>query len=78
MGEGWWGGAESPGGILARAISMTHSGILYRLDISTFYVFLRPLKIYKNVGLPLSTITYIQYEISYFIKIQVKVFYIQI
>ena len=26
-----------PGGILAEAISMTHSGMLYRLDISTFY-----------------------------------------
>ena len=77
MGEGWWGGAESPGGILARAISMTRSGILYRLDISTFYIFLRP-KIYKNLGLLLSTIAYIQYEISFYIKIQVKVFYIQI
>ena len=48
MGEGWWGGAESliqgqlklhpfPGRNLAKAISMTNSGMLYRLDISTFY-----------------------------------------
>ena len=48
MGEGWQGEAESlsqdqlksdlfPGGILTEAISMTRSGILYRLNISTFY-----------------------------------------
>ena len=50
MGEEWWGGAESliqgqlkvhpfPAGILVEAISMTHSGMLYRLDISTFYFY---------------------------------------
>ena len=50
MGEEWWGEIESliqgwlklypfPGGILAEAINMTHSGMLYRLDISTFYFY---------------------------------------
>ena len=65
---------------------MTHSGMLYRLDISTSYfyeplpfqIFFHLQEIYKNVGLPLSNVTYIQYEISFFIKIQVKAFYIQI
>ena len=47
---------------------------LWTIAISDF----RPLEICKNLGLPLSTITYIQYEISFFTKIQVKVFYIQI
>ena len=28
-----------PGGILAKAIRMTHSGILHRVDISTFYFY---------------------------------------
>ena len=28
-----------PGGILAEAISMTHSVILYQMDISTFYFY---------------------------------------
>ena len=48
MGEEWWDGVESlpqgqlklhpfPGEILAKAISMTHSGMSYRLDISVFY-----------------------------------------
>ena len=115
MSEGWWGKAESfiqgqvkshpfPGGILAEAISMTHSGMLYRLDISAFYFF-EPLLLqlfvpwkFINLGLPLSTITLtvnsqvdnhfykhiyffsniIQYEISFLIKIHLKVFYIQI
>ena len=47
MGEGWWGGAESLikdqlkshpflAEILAEAISMTNSGMFYRLDILTF------------------------------------------
>ena len=49
-GERWLGGAESlildqlkphlfPAEILADVISMTHSGMLYRLDISTFYFY---------------------------------------
>ena len=50
-----------PVGILAEAISMAHSGILYRMDIYKFYFYavsdFRPLGIYKNLGLPLSTIT---------------------
>ena len=47
MGDEWWGTAESliqdqlksqlfSAGILAKAISMTHSDMLYRLNISTF------------------------------------------
>ena len=50
MGDGWWGVAESliqdqlklylfPVGILTEAISMTHSDMLYRVDISTFYFY---------------------------------------
>ena len=53
VGERWWGGEESliygqlmshlfPAGILAEAVSVTHSGMLYRLDICTFY-FHKPL-----------------------------------
>ena len=53
MGKGWLGETESliqgqlkshtvPGRILAKAMSMTHSDVLYRLDISTFY-FYKPL-----------------------------------
>ena len=76
MGEGWWGGAESliqgqlklhpfPGRNLAKAISMTNSGMLYRLDISTFYfdepllfqIFV-PWKFNKNLCPPLSAITF--------------------
>ena len=68
-----------PGVILAEAISMAHYGILHQLEIST--KFLRAvvvlhfclLEIYKNLGLPLSTITYIQYEIRFFVKILFKV-----
>ena len=58
-----------PAGILAKATSMTHSDMFYRLDISTFY-FYEPLllqiffpwkyiktSLYKN-WLPLSTITF--------------------
>ena len=103
MSEEWWDGVESfpqgqlkphpfPGGILAKAISMTHSGMLYRLDISVFYFMSHccfRFLLLGNLGLPLSTITYIQYEISFFIKIysmksvffitiHVKIFYIQI
>ena len=48
--RGSGGGAESfvqgqlklnffPDGILAKALCMTHSGMLYRLDISTFYFY---------------------------------------
>ena len=48
--EGWWGGTESliwgqlksrrfRAKILAEAISMTHSDMLYRLDISTFNLY---------------------------------------
>ena len=103
MDEEWWDGVESlpqgqlklhpfPGWILAKAISMTHFGMLYRLDISVFYFMshccFRFLSL-GNLGLPLSTVTYIQYEISFFIKIynmksvflitiHVKIFYIQI
>ena len=73
------------GGILTEAIRMTHSGIfvsagycyvlfLRAIAVSDF----RPLEIHKNLGFPLSTITYIQYEISFFIKIQVNVFRIKI
>ena len=47
MSQEWWDGTESliqsqpkshlfPAEILAKAVSMTHSGMLYRLDISTF------------------------------------------
>ena len=32
-------GQPFPGGILAEAISMTHTGMLYQLDISTFYLY---------------------------------------
>ena len=50
VGEGLWGEIESltqgqlkshvfPTRILAEAISMTHSGLLYQLDISTFYFY---------------------------------------
>ena len=38
-----------PGGILAEAISMTHSGMLFRLHISTFY-FYEPLQF--NIFVP--------------------------
>ena len=44
---------------------MTHSDMLYRLDISTFYFYepfavsdFRPLEIYKKLGFPLSTTTF--------------------
>ena len=76
MNEGWCDGAESlisgllkshlfPAGILAETIGMTHSVMLYRLDISTVY-FYEPLlfqiffslEIYKNFGLSLSTIIF--------------------
>ena len=110
MNEGWCDGAESlisgllkshlfPAGILAETIGMTHSVMLYRLDISTVY-FYEPLlfqiffslEIYKNFGLSLSTIIFkvnshadnyfhesnSQYEISFLIKIHVKIFYIQV
>ena len=63
MGEDLLGGEEGliqdqlksqpfPGGILAEAISMTHSGMLYRLDISRFY-FYEPLPwlILENKGM---------------------------
>ena len=89
MDEEWWGHIQDqlklhpfPGGILAKAISMTHSGMLYRLDISTSY-FYEPLpfqvffhldEIYKNVGLPLSNVTYIQYEISFLLKYKLRPF----
>ena len=50
MGDGWWGEVESPildqlkshlflARILAEAISMTHSDMLYRLDICRFYIY---------------------------------------
>ena len=50
MGDGWWGGVESPildqlkshlvlARILAEAISMAHSDMLYRLDIFRFYIY---------------------------------------
>ena len=76
--------AYFPGVILAEAISMARSGILHQLEIST--KFLRavvvlhfcPLEIYKNLSLPLSSITYIHYEISFLWKYSFKVFYIQI
>ena len=50
-----------PVAVLAQAISMTHSGILYRLDISKFsfykpmlFQLFCPLEIYKILGFPLS------------------------
>ena len=63
VGEWWWGGAESfiksqlkshlfPVGILAEAINMTHSDILYRLDTSMFSFYeplLFPLTIFINI-----------------------------
>ena len=66
--------------ILAEAISMTYSDMLYRLDISTFY-FYKPLpfqifgslEIYKDVGLFFllsllqSTVTQITISINIFI-----------
>ena len=52
-------------GVLAEEINMTHSDMLYRLDISTFYFYelfavsdFRPLEIYKKLGLSLSTTTF--------------------
>ena len=48
-------------GILAEAISMTNSGMLYRVDISTWDIavsYFCHLEIYKNLGLPLPTITF--------------------
>ena len=113
MGERWWGRAESlihgqlkshpfPDEILAEAISMTHSGMLYRLVISTFYLYdpllfqiFFPWKFIKSMKCLLSLLQsaatqitisinnlfvshIIQYKISFFIKIYVKVLYIQI
>ena len=50
-------------GILAVAISMTHSDMFYRLDISTFLWIIavldfHPFEIYKNLVLPMSIITF--------------------
>ena len=50
MGDGWWSVAESliqsqlkshffPAGILAEAISMTHSDKFYQLNIYAFYFY---------------------------------------
>ena len=54
-----------PAGILAEAISMTHSDMLHRLDISPFYFYepllfqiLVPWKFMNILGLPLSTLTF--------------------
>ena len=75
MGARWWDGLEIliefqlkshlfPAETLAEVISMTHSDMLYRLDDSTFN-FYEPLLLqdlwetYKNLGLPLSTITFL-------------------
>ena len=59
-----WNHILLPARILAEPISMTHSGMLYRLDISVLVLWeiaisdFRPLEIYKNLGRPLSTITF--------------------
>ena len=95
MGEESLGGAESlnqgqlksnlfQGGILAEAISMTYSGILHQLDISTF-CFCEPLpfqifvtlEFIKSHAFPcLLLLSYIRYEIKFYTKIHIKVFYI--
>ena len=64
VGEGWWGGAERfiqdqlkspplPGGVLAEPMSMTHSGMLYKMDyeLVLFQVFV-PWKFIKTYVLP--------------------------
>ena len=64
--EGWGSGAESfvwgelkshlfPAGILAEEVSMRHSDVLYRLDISTFH-FYEPLPIQIFVSWKLITV----------------------
>ena len=56
-------------------VSTGYFYVLFLWDIAGSYF--RLLEIYENLGLTLSTITYIQYEISFFlIKLYVKVFYI--
>ena len=53
-----------PAKVLAEGINMTHSGILYQLDISVLFSWtidvsdFHPLEIYKNLDLRLSTITF--------------------